>query len=39
MRRNGIVDAPAADPHPHVLLRIGRSTFTSLALPLVKPAE
>jgi SAM-dependent methyltransferase len=36
LRRDGTVDPASGAPYPHVLVRVGASTFTSLALPLVK---
>jgi ubiquinone/menaquinone biosynthesis C-methylase UbiE len=35
---NGTVSSSTGDPYPHILLRGHLSTFTSVCLPLVKPA-
>ena len=38
LHRGGRVTSSTGEPHPHITLRTLRSTWTSLALPLVKPA-
>ena len=35
---DGSVSSSTGDPYPHILLRGHLSTFTSVCLPLVKPA-